>query len=193
MGSSSRSSSMSPAPRSRSRRLTTRPRATRSKLSAPIRKQTPRCRRESIAALNLLQPHRRGRAERVIVEHLWSQADATSGNRWQMREARKRLKQANPQPSAAPGNRSRPHGKEGVNGSSPLEGSCESPAKRAFLPRRTGSQTVSDHQWSVFWNTQVVPARHRATDLAPLALLVLALSLVAPPVNQLLRFCCPHG
>jgi len=28
------------------------------------------------------------------MEHLWSQADATGDNRWQMRTARKRLKQA---------------------------------------------------------------------------------------------------
>jgi hypothetical protein len=71
--------------------------------------------------------------ERVIVEHLWSQAGATSGNRWQMREARKRLKQANSQPLATHGNGPRPHGKEGVNGSSPLEGSKKALQSRAFL------------------------------------------------------------
>jgi CII-binding regulator of phage lambda lysogenization HflD len=33
-------------------------------------------------------------AERAIVEHLWSRADANSGNRWQVAHTRKRLKQA---------------------------------------------------------------------------------------------------
>ena len=36
-------------------------------------------------------------------------------NRWQMRQSRKRLKQANPQPSATHSSGSRPHGKEGVD------------------------------------------------------------------------------
>jgi hypothetical protein len=56
------------------------------------------------------------------MERLWSQAGATSGNRWQRGQAHKRLKQADPQPVATHGNRFGAHGKEGVNGSSPLEG-----------------------------------------------------------------------
>jgi hypothetical protein len=44
------------------------------------------------------------------------------GNRWQMERPRKPLKQADPQPVATHGNRFGAHGKEGVNGSSPLEG-----------------------------------------------------------------------
>ncbi len=51
------------------------------------------------------------------MEHLWSQAGATGGNRSQMRQSRKRLKQANRQP-----------GKEGVDGSSPSEGFFFPPA-----------------------------------------------------------------
>jgi DNA-binding transcriptional ArsR family regulator len=51
---------------------------------------------------------KRRRAELTIVEHLWSPAGATSGNRWQMHQARKRLKQVDPQPSATDGNGSRP-------------------------------------------------------------------------------------
>jgi hypothetical protein len=46
-------------------------------------------------------------------------------NRWQPvanGRRRKRLKQADPQPSATYGNGSRLHGKEGVDGSSPSEG-----------------------------------------------------------------------
>jgi hypothetical protein len=67
------------------------------------------------------------------MERLWSLAGATGGNRSQMGRPRKPLKQADPQPVATYGNRFGAHGKEGVNGSSPLEGSCESPAKRGFL------------------------------------------------------------
>jgi hypothetical protein len=50
------------------------------------------------------------------MEHLWSPAGATGGNRWQMGEPRKRLKQADPQPVATHGNRFAAHGKEGVDG-----------------------------------------------------------------------------
>ena len=57
------------------------------------------------------------------MEHLWSPAGATGGNRWQIEHPQKPLKQADPQPVATHGNRSGAHGKEGVNGSSPLEGS----------------------------------------------------------------------
>jgi hypothetical protein len=48
----------------------------------------------------------------------WSQAGATSGNQSQTRLSQQRLKQALQQPLAALGN-----GKEGVDGSSPSEGS----------------------------------------------------------------------
>jgi hypothetical protein len=56
------------------------------------------------------------------MEHLWSQAGATSGNRWQMQGPRKWLKQADRQPLATHGNGFAAHGKEGVSGSSPEEG-----------------------------------------------------------------------
>jgi hypothetical protein len=65
------------------------------------------------------------------MERLWSRAGATGGSGWQMREARKRLKQGDPQPVATHGNRFAAHGKEGVDGSSPSEGS-KSPANREF-------------------------------------------------------------
>ena len=43
-------------------------------------------------------------------------------NRWQMGHAQKPVKQADRQPVATHGNVSGAHGKEGVDGSSPLEG-----------------------------------------------------------------------
>ncbi len=61
------------------------------------------------------------------MEHLWSQAGATNGNRSQMGPSRKRLKQADRQPVATHGNRFGAHGKEGVDGSSPSEGFTKLP------------------------------------------------------------------
>ena len=49
------------------------------------------------------------------MEHLWSLAGATGGNRSQTGRARKPLKQADRQPVAAHGNRFAAHGKEGVD------------------------------------------------------------------------------
>jgi hypothetical protein len=62
------------------------------------------------------------------MEHLWSPAGATGGNRWQIEHPQKPLKQADPQPVAPQGNRLAAHGKEGVDGSSPVEGLKEAPA-----------------------------------------------------------------
>ncbi len=71
------------------------------------------------------------------MEHLWSPADATGGNRRRMGRAQKPLKQVDPQPVATHGNHFAAHGKEGVSGSSPEEGSHESPAKRDSSSRFT--------------------------------------------------------
>src|SRR4029450_5708929 len=60
------------------------------------------------------------------MERLWSLAVATGGNRWQMGTPRKRPKQA---ATVATGCDQLPigaHGKEGVDGSSPSEGSRKS-------------------------------------------------------------------
>jgi hypothetical protein len=59
-------------------------------------------------------------------------------NRWQPvanRQPQKPLKQADPQPVATHGNRFGAHGKEGVNGSSPLEGSAKVLVIRTFFLR----------------------------------------------------------
>jgi hypothetical protein len=66
------------------------------------------------------------------MEPLWSPAVATSGNRWQMRRRHKPQKQAK---SVAPGCHRLPanfHGKEGVDGSSPSEGSAKAPLTGLF-------------------------------------------------------------
>jgi len=58
-----------------------------------------------------------------------------------MGRARKPLNQADPQPVATHGNGSAAHGKEGVDGSSPSEGSAKAPHVGAFayvFSRRRG-------------------------------------------------------
>ena len=83
------------------------------------------------------------------MEHLWSQAGATGGNRWRMRRARKRLKQADPQPSATDGNGPRPHGKEGVDGFESVRGLCKSAARRRFLVQTECSSSCVRWVWSL--------------------------------------------
>jgi len=56
------------------------------------------------------------------MEHLWSLAVATGGNRWQMRPRRKPLRQAKPVAVGCDHLPESFHGKEGVDGSSPSEG-----------------------------------------------------------------------
>jgi hypothetical protein len=56
------------------------------------------------------------------VEHLWSRADATDGNRWQTQITRTPLHYLLSSAIACPYLPSMLHGKEGVDGSSPSEG-----------------------------------------------------------------------
>src|SRR5437868_1456920 len=86
------------------------------------------------------------------MEHLWSPAGATGGNRWQMGRPRKPLKQADPQPVATHGNRFAAQGKEGVDGSSPSEGFAKAPHVGAFVfssTRTSVSASSSSHRGSV--------------------------------------------
>jgi hypothetical protein len=71
------------------------------------------------------------------MEHLWSRAVATGRNPWQPWPRRKRLRRAK---TVAVGCHRLPreaHGKEGVVGSSPSEGSNENPRKSGFLSSKT--------------------------------------------------------
>jgi hypothetical protein len=73
------------------------------------------------------------RAEHAIVEHLWSQAGATGGNRWQMRQARNGSNKLirNPrQPTATVQDRMV---KRGSTVRVRQAGHCKSPARRAFV------------------------------------------------------------
>src|SRR6266536_6237970 len=71
------------------------------------------------------------------MEHLWSPAGATGGNWSQTRPPRKRLKLADRQPLATHGNLPSFDGKEGVDGSSPSEGSAKAPHVGAFSLSRS--------------------------------------------------------
>ena len=66
------------------------------------------------------------------MEHLWSQAGATGGNPSQTHPPKKRLRSANRQPVATLRNKETFDGKEGVDGSSPSEGSAKAPHVGAF-------------------------------------------------------------
>jgi hypothetical protein len=61
------------------------------------------------------------------VEQLWSRAVATGGNQSQLCDPFTRLKRADQQPLATRGNLPSFDGKEGVDGSSPSEGSAKAP------------------------------------------------------------------
>ena len=66
---------------------------------------------------------------RQIVEHLWSRADATDGNRWQTHPPRTPLDCLHSSAIAC----HYLHGKEGVRGSSPREGFAIQAGSSAFL------------------------------------------------------------
>ena len=71
------------------------------------------------------------------MEHSWSPAVATGGNRWQIERPRKRLKQAKPVADGCDQLPGPQNGKEGVDGSSPSEGSEKIPANRAVVLSRS--------------------------------------------------------
>jgi hypothetical protein len=89
------------------------------------------------------------------MERLWSPAGATGGNRWQIERPRKRLKYADPQPVATRGNGSGAHGKEGVDGSSPSEGSAKAPHVGVLAFRSTCSSSIVRLVWSRSWSFRV--------------------------------------
>src|SRR5438067_2454850 len=67
------------------------------------------------------------------MEPLWSPVVANSGNRQQIGESRKTQKQAKTVAAGCDWLRKTFHGKEGVDGSSPSEGSAKGPQRRLFF------------------------------------------------------------
>jgi hypothetical protein len=94
------------------------------------------------------------------MEHLWSRAVATSGNRWQMPALENPRKQGETV-----------DGKEGVGGSSPPEGFAKSLQVARFVFRSTCRFSRVRLVWSRLWSFQVENAPHsgvpraRATSL----------------------------
>ncbi len=89
------------------------------------------------------------------MERLWSLAGATSGNRWQTRRPRKRRIQAK---TVATGCDQLPigaHGKEGVDGSSPSEGSAKAAEIAAFCVKGTCTSSSMRWVWSRLWSFQI--------------------------------------
>jgi hypothetical protein len=78
-----------------------------------------------------------------------------------MRQAGKRLKQADPQPSAAHGNGSGLDGKEGVDGSSPSEGSAKAPLVGALRIQIELAPPNVRWIWSGLWSFRVEKATRR--------------------------------
>jgi hypothetical protein len=122
--------------------------------------------RSAGAAVSLWLPSRReyGHVTTAGMEHLWSRAGATSGKRSQTEHRRERSTRDDPQPFAAHGNLPSLDGKEGVNGSSPLEGSAKAPHVGAFAFRSTCRFSRVRWVWSRLWSFRVdgpLPARPR--------------------------------
>ena len=93
------------------------------------------------------------------MEPLWSLAGAISGNRWQMQRPRERLKQAK---TVAVGCDRLPfgaHGKEGVDGSSPSEGSAKVQHVAAFAFSPTCRVGSVRWVWSRLWSFALKTAR----------------------------------
>jgi hypothetical protein len=93
------------------------------------------------------------------MEPLWSPAVATRGNRWQMGRPQERLKQEKTVAVGCDGLPETFHGKEGVDGSSPSEGSVKVPQNGAFRFGFTCTISSVRQVWSRLWSFQVQNAR----------------------------------
>jgi hypothetical protein len=102
----------------------------------------------SVASLCSLRWQRR-------MEPLWSPVVATGGNQRQIDCVRKRLKQARTAAVGCDRLRRGVHGKEGVDGSSPSEGSAKTPHVGAFAFRSTCRVSTVRWVWSRLWSFQV--------------------------------------
>jgi hypothetical protein len=104
------------------------------------------------------------------MEHLWSPAGATGGNRWQTQQPQEPLEQAESVATACHPLPGKAHGKEGVNGSSPLEGSIKAPQGGAFFFSTRLPVVLNAQLWSPLWSSQdlnrnMVPERHAHSRL----------------------------
>src|SRR6266436_9977349 len=89
------------------------------------------------------------------MELLWSRADANGGDQSQLRPPLTRLIHDGQQQLATHGNLPSFHGKEGIDGSSPSEGSAKAPHVGAFSSRPTCSLSNVQRVWSRLWSFRV--------------------------------------
>src|SRR5881394_2664683 len=95
------------------------------------------------------------------MEPLWSPVVATRGNRWQTGRAGRRRKQAETVAVSCDRLPEAAHGKEGVDGSSPSEGSAKAPHVGAFSFRPTCSLLNVRWVWSRLWSFRVREGERR--------------------------------
>jgi hypothetical protein len=103
------------------------------------------------------------------MEPLWSPAVATSGNRSQMGGRRDRLRQAKPVALGCDPLPESFYGKEGVDGSSPSEGSAKAPQICAFCFAWTCTVAIVRWVWSPLWSLQVEDPVSKSPFFAALA------------------------
>jgi hypothetical protein len=99
------------------------------------------------------------------MEPLWSPVGATRGNRWQIAKARNRGSKPRTVAVGCDRLREEAHGKEGVSGSSPEEGSPKEPQIGAFCLARTCTISSVQCVWSPLWSLQVQSARSKASEM----------------------------
>src|SRR6266498_5747062 len=89
------------------------------------------------------------------MEPLWSPVVATGGNQPQIARSRKRQKQAKSVATGCHRLREKFHGKEGVDGSSPSEGSTKAPQNGASSVSCTCTISSVRWVWSPLWSPQI--------------------------------------
>src|SRR5437762_14108889 len=89
--------------------------------------------RTSIARVDQISASTGGHLEPPTMEHLWRRAGAAGGNRTQIGTAAQHRMSLQTAASDCQQLRRTAHGKEGVDGSSPSEGSAKAPHVGAFL------------------------------------------------------------
>ncbi len=89
------------------------------------------------------------------MERLWSLAGATSGNRWQMHELQNLQEQAKTVATGCDQLPLKLDGKEGVDGSSPSEGSAKAAEIAAFCVDGTCTSPSMWWVWSRLWSFQI--------------------------------------
>src|SRR5437870_8645423 len=93
------------------------------------------------------------------MEPSWSPVVATDGKQWQTGSVQKRGKQAITVALGCDQLLKGAHDKEGVDGSSPSEGSAKAPHVGAFSFRTTCSLSCVRWVWSRLWSFRVVGTR----------------------------------